>query len=309
MKIYIILPSGFLTLPESRLTELKKFGEVSVINHSGKLSEIEALRNDPEEKILGVDPDVVEWDLDVKDLEKIPNVKAICVDATAFDWIKPALLREKGIIVVNSPKFSTDSVAEYIVCLTMCVARRLALDMKNNNKIDWTNPPMLLKGKKFGIVGLGTIGKRVGELMQGMGMDVIYWSRESKDDRFTYVELDDLFKMADVIVPTFVVKPETTALITKERIDMMQESALLVLLNKTDLAVTKEYLLEKVAKKEIGGLAFEDDGAKSLASYEGNVWATPAIAWYSQTSLDNLTNIWFDGMVAMASGKPINVAN
>lgn len=309
MKTYLIFPSLFATLPEEKIQELKTIGEVIVLEHKGKISEIQVLKEDPEEKILGIDPDVVDWDLDVEDLDAIQNVKAICANSTSFEWIKPQELKAKGILAINTPKFSTDSVAEYIICLAICCARRLALDMKNNNQINWDNPPMLLKGKKMGIIGLGTIGKKLAANAMGIGMEVIYWSQNTRDDRYRYVEVDELFKEADVLVPTFAINEETKGIISKERLDNLKKSTILVGLNKSDQFWDFGYILEKVAKNELGGFAFEDDKAKALSDYQGNVWATPAIAWYSQDSLDNLMKIWLDGIIAVGKNSPINVVN
>ena len=85
----------------------------------------------------------------------------------------------------------------------MAIARKVPLIIQNDWTMDYVNHlGTEIAGKKAGIVGLGNIGSRIGELAKGIGMDVTYWSRKTRDDRFTYVELDKLFAESDVVFIT-----------------------------------------------------------------------------------------------------------
>jgi lactate dehydrogenase-like 2-hydroxyacid dehydrogenase len=208
------------------------------------------------------------------------------------------------------PGFSLDAVAEYAVAMAIEVSRRLPMVVKNKWKANFDiSKPVLLKDKIAGIIGLGRIGKRMAEICQGIGMKVIYWSRNSKDNRFKKVKLDELFKTSDVIMPALVESIETKKLIAKKQFDSMKKSAVLVGINRVKAIWDENYILEKVKKGEIAGYAMEGDNAKEPSTYEGNVWAVPPIAWYTQESLDNLMKIWVDNMIAFAKGKPQNVVN
>lgn len=309
MKFYLIVPNNKFGLTPAQEEKLKALGEIIIVPHKGKLAEISKLKNDPDEKIIGVDPDVFDWDLDVQALDNIPNVKAVCTSSTSFDWIKPKELKEKGILALNCPHFSTDAVAEYVVAMTIEGLRKTALHMKNNWKVDWDSKPMLLRGKTVGIVGLGTIGKRIAENMQGLGASVVYWSKNTRDKSFKYVELKELFKTADVVIPAMAVNEESKKVITNSLIDSMKNTALIVGINRVKSLFDQDYILEKVAKKEIGGYAFEGDDSKELKNYKGNVWTTPPIAWFTDKSLENLIDIWVNNMASVAQGNPQNVVN
>lgn len=310
MKFYFIVPSEKVLPSKELLKKLGDIGPIKIVKHKGRLKDIRQLKSDPEDKILALDPDSFDWDLDAESTKNLRGVKAIMTSSTSFDWLKPQVLKKAGITACNVPGFSLDAVAEYAVAMAIEVSRRLPMVIKNGWKANFDiSQPVLLKGKVAGIIGLGRIGKRMAEICQGIGMKVIYWSRNSKDNRFKKVKLDELFKTADVIMPALVENVETKKLITKKLFDSMKNSAVLVGINRAKAIWDEDYILAKVKKGEIAGYAMEGDNAKDPSAYEGNVWALPPIAWYTQESLDNLMKIWVDNMIAFAKGKPQNVVN
>lgn len=309
MKFYFIVSSDEDTPAKTLLAKLDKLGKVVVIQHKGKLAKVEALKRDKEPKVIALDPGVFDWDLDFESIKTIPNVKAVCTSSTSFDWIKPKELRARGILACNVPGFSKDSVAEYALAMSIEVARRIPLMVKKNWQYDFSQSPMLLKGKVAGIIGLGRIGTRMAELCQGIGMRVIYWSRKTKDKRFKRVELDELFKTADLIMPALVENDETKKIITRKRLDLMKKTAILVGINRVRKIWDEAYVLDKAKKGEIAGYAFEGEDVKEPKTYKGNVWSLPAMAWYTKGSLEKLMEIWVDNIAAIAKGKPQNVVN
>jgi phosphoglycerate dehydrogenase-like enzyme len=309
MNFYFIVSSESDTPSPELQTKLKKYGKVFIIRHKGKLSEIKELVRDKEEKILGLDPKVFSWDLDSASFKNIQNVKAVCTSSTSFDWLKPKELKAMNIVACNVPGFSKDSVAEYILCMAIEITRRLPLLIKNGWKNDFKSLPILLKGKTVGIIGLGRIGTRVAELCQGIGMNVVYWSRKTRDKRFKYVELNKLFQTADVIIPALIENPETKTIITHQRLDFIRPNAVLVGINRVRVIWDENYVLDKVSKNEIGGYALEGEGLKAPAEYTGNVWPVPPIAGYTKDAFDNLKEIWVENMRSASIGKYLNKIN
>ncbi len=168
---------------------------------------------------------------------------------------------------------------------------------------------MMLKGKTAGIVGLGRIGTRMAELCQGIGMNVIYWSRKSRDKRFKYVGIDKLFKQADLIMPALAENSQTKKIITHRRLDLMKPTAILVGINRVRALWDEDYVFEKVRKKEIGGYALEGEDLKPPAKYKGNVLPLPSMAGYTKDAFENLIKIWVGNIKAIVGGKPQDVVN
>lgn len=290
MNLYLIVSSKWFKLTTEQQKILDKAGTVRIIHHKGKIGDIKELKSDKEPKVLAIDPDVVDWELDIEAFDAIPKIKAVCTQSTSFGWVKPEILEKRGIKVYNVPGFSTDSVAEYAIVLAMEAARRLPLHLKNMT-LDWESKPMLLKSKTLGIAGLGHIGHRIAEIGKGIGMNVIYWSPNTRDKQFVYAELKDVFAKSDVLIPAFKDTEETKTLITHDLIDTLQPHSIVVGINRVKDLFDEKYIISRVEEGKLGGYSFEGDNVKDIKS-TANVWGVPSIAWYTKDSLDNLLDGW-----------------
>ena len=305
MNIYITYEKSFFT--NDQINELKKYGNLIFLESYFNLQDAEYLKDD-EDKILMVDPEWYKWNLSAEHICKIKNLKAICLNTTAFDWIDWQYCKDNGIIVTHTPKYSTDSVAEYAIFLLMCLAKKLPIQIKTNYKMEY-NHEMLnteIKGKTVGIIGLGTIGTRVAQLCNNMGMNVIYWSKSPKENNYKRVELDDIFKNADYIIPTFATNDETRKIISDDRIKMMSGNSLINIIINPDKIYNHELLLEKAEKGEIS-YAFEIYDNKILNDYKGNVMATAPYSFYTKESIDRLVDLWCSNIISILNNSPQNV--
>lgn len=121
------------------------------------------------------------------------------------------------------------------------------------------------------------------------------------------MELDELCSQADVIFLTTLADDSTKGLIDKKKIDLMKKTAI-ILSPIDEIAYDRDYILEKVAKGELGGLGFESS-EKTIESYEGNVFCVPEIGYYTKQTLDNEPRTMSDSMISILEGKPKNVVN
>lgn len=305
MNIYITYERSFFT--EKQIENLSKYAKLIFLESYFDLDSAEYLNND-EEKILMVDPEWYHWNLRKEHISKIKNLKAICINTTAFDWIDAQYCNNNGIIVTHTPKYSTDSVAEYAIFLMMCLAKKLPIQIKTNYKMEY-NHEMLnteIRGKTVGIIGLGTIGTRIAELCSNLGMKVIYWSKNQKENTYERVEVDDIFKKADFIIPTFATNDETRKLITDERIEMMNGNNLInIIINPVEI-YNHNLLLKKAENKEIG-YAFEIYDDKTLNDFKGNVMATAPYSFYTKESIDRLVELWCNNTIGILNNNLQNV--
>ena len=100
MKIYITYERTFFT--EKQIKELNKFGELIFLESYFDLDKANYL-NDEEEKILMADPEWYKWNLRKEHISKIKNLKGICINTTAFDWIDWQYCKDNEIIVTHTP--------------------------------------------------------------------------------------------------------------------------------------------------------------------------------------------------------------
>ena len=305
MNIYITYERSFFT--EKQIENLSKYAKLIFLESYFDLDSAEYLKDD-EEKILMADPEWYHWNLRKDHISKIKNLKAICINTTAFDWIDGEYCNNNGIIVTHTPKYSTDSVAEYAIFLMMCLAKKLPIQIKTNYKMEY-NHEMLnteIRDKTLGIIGLGTIGTRIAELCSNLGMKVIYWSKNKKENSYQRVEVDEIFKKADYIIPTFATNDETRKLITDERIEMMSGNNLInIIINPVEI-YNHNLVLEKAGKNEIG-YAFEIYDDKTLNDFKGNVMATAPYSFYTKESIDRLVELWCNNTIGILNNNLQNV--
>ncbi len=307
MKIYITYTKNSFT--NKQIEDLSQIGELIFLEDTFDLDKAEYL-NDESEKILLVDPDWYNWDINANHLSKIKNLKAVCLSTTAFDWIDLEYCRKHNILVSNIPKYSTDSVAEYAVFLMMCLAKKFPLQMKADYKMDYSIPMLTneIRNKTVGIIGLGTIGTKVAEMCKGLGMNIMYWNRTDKNNDYKKVDIDTIFETADFIIPTFATNEETRKLITDERINKMKGNALINVINNPE-ELYNHQLLIKLAEEEKISYAFEIHDDKKMYKYKGNIMATAPYAFYTKEAIDRLVEIWCKNVISIANNKPQNILN
>ena len=308
MKLYITYTKNSFT--ETQIQELSRVGDIIFIEDTFKLKEAPYL-NDEDEKILVIDPDWYNWDINSNHLSKISNLKGICLSTTAFDWIDLNYCKEHNITVCNIPKYSTDSVAEYGIFLMMCLAKKFPIQAKADYKMDYSEYMLTteIRNKTVGIIGLGTIGTKIADMCQALGMHVIYWNRSEKQNYYKRVDLETIFKEADFIFPTFATNEETSKIITDDLIRSMNGNALINIVNNPRELYNHDLLLNKAEKEEIS-YAFESyEHERKLHDYKGNIMVTAPYAFYTKEAVNRLVATWCSNIVSLANDEPQNIVN
>lgn len=269
------------------LEPLKEFGEVEVFNYST-----------PDEVVDRIgDCDVViinKIKLNGSNLPFAKKLKLICIAATGYDNVDVGYCREKGIAVCNVTGYSTNSVA----LITFSLALGLVSHLREYNDYVITGeytksgiPNRLepafheLDGLTWGIVGLGTIGKKVAGIASAMGCRVIA-NKRTPEEGYELVSLETVMKEADIISLHTPLNESTKGLISKEMIALMKKDAILV--NVARGAVCDEKALAEAIKAgNIGGIGVdvysvepfgEDHPFNEIKEYK-NVLLTPHNAW------------------------------
>src|SRR3981081_364681 len=101
MKIFIISPNADVLFTPELKAKLDTAGEIILNKDIKPLSEVTELFAGDEERILAIDPDFCEWKVPNEIIDKIPNLKAICLQTTSFSWVDVNYAKEKSIPVVN----------------------------------------------------------------------------------------------------------------------------------------------------------------------------------------------------------------
>ena len=308
MKLYITYTKDSFT--DNQLQQLSNVGEIVFLEDLFDLDKAPYL-NDDDEKILIIDPDWYNWNVNANHLSKITNLKGICLSTTAFDWIDLKYCKENNIVVCNIPKYSADSVAEYAIFLMMSLAKKYPIQAKTDFKMDYSKYMLNteIRNKTAGIIGLGTIGTKIANMCKALGMNVIYWNRSEKDSEYKKVDIETIFTKADFIFPTFATNDDTKRIITDELINKMNGNALINVINNPRELYNHDLLISRAEKEEIS-YAFELYGnEKKMYEYKGNIMTTAPYAFYTKEAIERLVAIWCDNIIALSSGNPQNVVN
>lgn len=112
-------------------------------------------------------------------IDACPNLKLIGRGGVGMDNIDVDYARSKGIIVINTPASSSQSVAELVMGHLFSISRYLNDSYKNIETGDFSvlkknyGKGVELRGKTLGIIGFGRIGQSLASYALGIGMNVI----------------------------------------------------------------------------------------------------------------------------------------
>lgn len=264
--------------------------------------------------------------LDEATLNQLPQLKYVGVLATGYNIINTEVCKNKGIIVSNVPGYSTPAVAQFVfaflleLCLHVQKHSDAVMDGKWSRSADfsfWDYPLTELAGKTLGIIGFGTIGKKVADIAAAFDMNVIATSRrqteQSHRENFTWVSMDELLRQADMVSIHCPLTPETQGLINTENLKKMKPSAFLIntsrgpIINDADLAAALNTGI--IAGAGIDVLSTEPPAANNPLFNARNCIITPHIAWAATEARARLMAIVVNNLRAFISNNPVNVVN
>jgi len=227
------------------------------------------------------------------------NLKLVCVSATGTDILDKEFLDRNDIIFTNVADYSTDSVSQLTFSLLLYVMMHsryyedYVQSGEYSKQSSFTNldkPFNEIKGKTWGIIGLGSIGSKVASIATAFGAKVIYYSASGKNDNDTYtrVELDTLLKESDIITLHCPLTEKTRNIINEESINLMKPNVIIVNTSRGAL-INDEDIVDAVLNHRILAFATDVYAVEPLQADNplnrikdlDNVYLTPHIAWSS----------------------------
>lgn len=279
---------------EQYLNTFRNLGEVIFFNKNNFVNEL--IRND-NKKIIVYDPDFGGWKFPREILQESNNVLAVFLGTTDKSYIDLEYCDSKNIKVFNIPRYAGDSVAEYLVMYMFACAKKIPLQIKNDNKQEFTSEyqQMQLKDKNVGIIGLGNIGNKIANICNGIGMKVFYWDRKIKETSYEYVNLKELFSICDVIYLCLSINDETKNIVSDDLLKQIKKNSIFISCTGKSLFNYK-IIEEKVKNEEIFGYALEEPNGL-LSKYDGNVMVTSEYGWFTKEASDARINIWYKTII------------
>ena len=246
-----------------------------------------------------------------KQFEKAEKLKLILVTATGFNHIDVKSANEFGIKVANVSGYSTNSVAQLAITFLLnglTPVNRYYDEVKDGKWMDITVPDYQkypiddVNGKILGIVGFGNIGKRVAQVAEILGMEVLVAKNTEKDnaktgsviekDGFLRYDLDEVLEKCDILTLHVPLTDSTRNLINLEKMKKMKKSAVILnlargpVINQEDLYFALKNKIIKSAAIDVTSVEPIEKNSKLFQL--DNILITPHIAWKSEKSMIKL---------------------
>lgn len=177
--------------------------------------------------------------IDGEAMRQLPNLKLVCVAATGMNNVDLNAAAELGIEVKNAVGYSTISVAETTLASALALARNVVYFdeyfhdgrySKADRAFSYDRLTFQISGKKWGIIGLGNIGREVARLASAFGCEVRYFSTSDtkREEAYPAVELDELLAWSDIVSVHSPLNERTRGLVGREELKKMKRSALII---------------------------------------------------------------------------------
>ncbi|MDE6519564.1 MAG: D-2-hydroxyacid dehydrogenase [Ruminococcus sp.] len=316
MKIAVLDWSTMTINNDISSTPLTKYGELKI--YQSTLPEQTAEHIDKAEIVLCNKVLITKEVID-----KCPDIRYIGLFATGFNNVDIEYAKSKDITVCNAGQYSTDAVAQQVFAYILDYSNRIC-DYDNAVKNgEWEKsacfsyfpiPTSELKGKTLSIIGYGSIGKRVAEIGNAFGMNIIISTRTIPENcPYEVTDIETAVKKADFLTFHCPLTNKTKGIVNSMLIDSMKSTAVLIntsrgtVVNEKDLADALNN--RKIAYAYLDVLEKEPMSPDTPLKSAVNCKITPHTAWASYETRERLFNIVCDNIEKWQNGTPQNKVN
>lgn len=315
----IVNLEGYTTNPgDLSWDNFKKYGDFTVYDRT-KPEEIIDRAKDAE--ILFINKCIITAEM----LDKMPKLKYVGLESTGYNVIDCKAARERGITVCNIPAYSTSGVAQLVFAFILQIADKVTLHSNAVHNGEWCSCPDFcfwkaplteLDGKTIGIIGFGSIGKRVSSIAKAFGMNVLVYTPHPKQEEFkdvNFVSFEELLKDSDIVTCHCPLTPDTENLINAEALSKMKKTAILINTSRgpvvDDKALAEALNNGVIQAAGLDVLRVEPPSEDNPLLKAKNCFITPHIAWAAVETRARLQRILEDNLKAFLEGHPQNVVN
>lgn len=280
------------------LSKITSQGEYTAYENTAKEQVVERLKG---ANIAITNKVVIDGDA----MRQLPDLKLICIAATGMNNVDLESAKELGIEVKNAVGYSTTSVAETTLASALALARNIVYFdeyfhdgryAKADRAFCYDRLTFELRGKKWGIVGLGNIGREVARLATAFGCEVRYFSTSGskREEAYPAVELEELLKWSDIVSVHSPLNERTRGLIGRNELQKMKPSAMIINVARGGI-IDEVALAEALDKDWIAAAALDVFSVEPLRESplynikdKYKLLASPHNAWSAAEAIDRL---------------------
>ena len=284
-------------------------GQYQAIWHD--FPEVERVSNDVEIVIT------LKHEVGAENLDRWRNLKMVSMGFTGYDKVDMDYCRKRELKLYYVPDYSTDSVAELTIALTLALLRKIRLADVDVREGRWDQNPdavpgIELRGKRVGILGTGKIGSASAKLFNAFGCEVTGWSKTNRE-----VDLNTIFAESDILVLHLPATDETKHIVGVRQLALMKPTSILINTARSELVDTAA-LVSALDQKRILGAGIDvlneekpipPDQRSAVTNALlalPNVVVTPHVGFKTQEALRRLAKIVIENIGRFLSDSPVN---
>lgn len=251
-------------------------------------------------------------------VSRSPRLRWIHSASAGVDRVTTAAVRERGLIVTNARGVFSRPIAEYVVMMSLAIARRLPQLLELQRERTWQP----LRGRELseltiGIVGYGSIGVEIARLLAPFGCRIVATRRHPERgtgdapnvELFGLGDLAEVLRVSDIVVVAAPLTDETAGLIGAEQLAEMREDAWLINIARGRL-IDEIALRRALASGWIGGAVLDVFSEEPLAPdsplYDTpNLVVTPHTSWASERVAERTVDLFTENLRAFRAGEPM----
>jgi glycerate dehydrogenase len=243
-------------------------------------------------------------------IEKLPDLKMICIPATGYDAFDIDACKERGIVVSNVRGYAVNTVPEHAFALIFALRRGLIGYRQDVINGDWqkaaqfcffSHPINDLAGSTLGIFGEGALGQGVATIGRALGMRILFAAHKGVSGLGPlYTPFDEVLETADVLTLHCPLMPATRNMIAAPEFAKMKKKPLLINCARGGL-VNESDLVDALDNGQVSG-----DNPLLKVLGRPNVIVTPHVAWASHEAMQTLWDQVISHIENFQAGRPSN---
>ena len=259
-------------------------------------------------------------------LSHCPDLKLILIAATGTDNVALDACREQGIVVCNVRHYATPAVAQHTIALILNLLTNQTRYLHDVQQGNWTNsevfclldhPIIESSNKILGIIGYGTLGRKVAKIAEAMDMQILLCQRPGTDGapESGRVSFDELLERSDIISLHCPLTTDTHHLFDGRAFRKMKKTAILVNTARGAI-IDSAALINALENGEIAGAGIDvldlepPPPDHPLLQYRlPDLLITPHNAWGSRESRQRLVDALSENLSGWLNDRPVNVVS
>ena len=254
--------------------------------------------------------------LSADDLGRAPKLRLVQKLGAGVNTVDVGAATKLGIAVANMPGANAPSVAEAALLLMLATLRRLPeLDRATREGRGWPTDSTLgervrdLAGCTVGLVGYGSVAKRVEQTLRAMGnTSVLHTSTVRDDHHVGWVSLNELLKTSDIVSLHLPLTPATEGLINAEALAKMKPGAILVNTARGQI-VDEPALVDALRNGQLAAAGLDVFAVEPVTPDNpllglDNVILSPHVSWYTADTMTRYLEAAINSCRRLHAGRP-----